>query len=110
MSKREALALMPHKPRGGVTACSGTGPLRSFSLPPLLWRMAQKVDHERVQPKQAKERGHPKTKLTDAQVIEMRDRHENEGWSIARCAEHYGLNRPHCDRILDYSVRSNVSI
>jgi DNA-binding transcriptional regulator YiaG len=51
---------------------------------------------------------HPKAKLTDAQVDEMRDLREEQGWSYDQLATHFGVPKITVAKICTYERRAST--
>jgi hypothetical protein len=51
---------------------------------------------------------HPNAKLTDVQVDEMRDLHEQKGWTYDRLAEHFACPKATVQKICTYQRRAST--
>jgi nucleoside phosphorylase len=51
---------------------------------------------------------HPNAKLTDAQVDQMREKHETEGWTYDQLAEHFGVPYITVQKICTYARRAST--
>lgn len=48
---------------------------------------------------------HPKVRLSDAQVREMRAKHQRDGWGYVACSKHFGCGISTARDILTYRTR-----
>lgn len=74
----------------------------------VLFKLANKTTDEAPPKAKPRELGGIKLPLTDAQIVEARRRHENEGATMTDLAREFECDLAFMRKVLDYQVRQKL--